>query len=182
MAKRRLATKRNRKANGAAAEPPINDGLPPAETFQIHLLKIRPAVGKLKRLLEGVRRQREVVSDLYERADNDGCNRKGFKAALAMLDKPTDEIAIEQRTMGRILKLIEHPLVVEHGLFPDLPFALKPTPFAAGLKVGRAGTLDPNPHIPGTEDFVEWQEGQAAGQRGNVESFRKASAPANAEA
>jgi hypothetical protein len=185
MARRpRRNRKTNGSTNGTATEtaPPIADGLPPDEVFQRHLLKIRPAVGKLKKIVESARRQRAVVSDLYQKADDDGCNRKGFKAALALVDKPADEVSIEQRTVGRILKLIEHPLVMDHGLFPDLPLAPKPpSAYAAGRKVGLAGTLDENPHIPGTEDFVEWRDGQASGQRDNIEKFRSASAP-NVEA
>ena len=182
MARTKTAARRRKNGamNGATTEPPtISDGMPPDEVFQRHLLKIRPAVGKLKKLVAGVQSQRATLGDLYERAEKDGCNRKGFKAAIALLDKAADEVAVEQRTVGRILKLIEHPLVVDHGLFPDLPFAPKPpTPYQAGLAVGRAaGHLDECPHTPGTPDFVEWHDGFTAGQRANMDSLRKASAP-----
>jgi hypothetical protein len=164
---------RKTKGNGHS-EQPINDGLPPDEVFQRWLDKIRPAVGKLKKIVESARRQRSVVSDLYDRAGKDGCNRKGFKDAIAIVDKPADEIAIETRTTGRILRLMEHPLVMDHGLFPDLPFAAKPaTPYQAGLVVGRAGgSIDECPHKPGSEDFIEWRDGYEAGQRVNRESLR----------
>jgi hypothetical protein len=170
MAKRR---------GNAAAKPngqqPPSDGLPPDEVFQRHLDKIRPAVGKLNKIVESARRQRAVVSDLYDRAGKDGCNRKGFTNAIALMVKPADEVAIEQRTTGRILRLAEHALVTDHGLFPDLPFAAKPqTPYASGQKVGRAGgSLDECPHKPGSEDFIEWRDGHEAGQRANHESLRQ---------
>jgi len=181
MAKR---GKRKPKANGQ--EQPANghlpDGLPPDEVFQRHLDKIRPAVAKLKKMVEAARRQRGTLGNLYDLADKDGCNRKGFKSAIALLDKATDEVAVETRTVGRILRLIEHPLVLDHGLFPDLPFAPKPpTPYQAGVVVGRAGgSLDECPHNPGSEDFIEWRDGHEAGQRTNRDSLRTASADAPA--
>lgn len=182
MAKRRRqmkakATNGSDSTNGHS----ISDGLPPDEVFQRWLDKIRPAVGKLAKIIESARRQRAVLSNLYDLADKDGCNRKGFKGAIALLGKPADEVAVEVRTTGRILRLAEHPLVLDHGLFPDLPFAAKPpTPYQAGLIVGRAaGSLDECPHMPGSESFIEWRDGYEAGQRTNRDSLR-ASAQASA--
>jgi hypothetical protein len=171
---------RKNKTNGHSE--PISDGLPPDETFQRHLDKIRPAVAKLKKLVETAARQRAVVSDLYDRAGKDGCNRKGFKDAIAVMAKAADEVAIEQRTMGRILRIAEHALVADYGLFPDLPFAAKPpSPYQSGLIVGRAaGSLDECPHKPGSEAFIEWRDGYEAGQRTNRESLRSTSADAAA--
>ena len=167
-------------ANGHGEQ--LNDGLPPDEVFQRHLDKIRPAVGKLNKIAEGARRQRAIVSDLYDRALKDGCNRKGFKNAIDLMAKGADEVAIEQRTTGRILRLAEHPLVMDHGLFPDLPRAAKPvSPYQAGLIVGRAaGRIDECPHKPGSESFIEWRDGYEAGQRTNRESLRQTSADASA--
>jgi hypothetical protein len=174
-AKRKSASRRGKVENGADTAP-VSDGLPPDEVFNRHLLKIRPAVGKLAKLSESVRRQREALSQLYEAADKDGCNRKGFKAALALIDKPADEVSVEQRTVGRILKLIEHPLVTDHGLFPDLPLTPKPpTPYAAGYRVGQSGWTDECPHRPGTEEYIEWTAGHDAGQRLNFDKLRTAS-------
>ena len=169
MAKPRARAKLN-------GQPP-SDGLPADEVFQRHLDKIRPAVGKLNKIAERARRQRAIVSDLYDRAGKDGCNRKGFVSAIALMAKAADEVALEQRTTGRILRLAEHSLVTDHGLFPDLPFATKPlTPYAAGQKVGRAGgSIDECPHKPGSEDFIEWRDGYEAGQRLNRDSLRSAS-------
>jgi hypothetical protein len=177
MAKRGKRTRADKPKGQSNGHLP--DDLPPDEVFQRHLDKIRPAVGKLARMVETARKQRAVVSDLYERAEKDGCNRKGFKGAVALLIKPAEEVAIEQRTTGRILRIAEHALVIDHGLFPDLPFAPRPpTPYHAGLAVGRAaGSLDENPHKPGSEAFVEWRDGHAAGQRSNQDSLRQASAP-----
>jgi hypothetical protein len=167
-----MAKRRSRKPNGHSEQ--VSDGLPPDETFQHHLDKIRPAVGKLKKLVEAASRQRKTVNDLYDKAGKDGCNRKGFKDAIAVMAKAADEVALEQRTMGRILRLAEHPLVMEHGLFPDLPFAAKPpSPYQAGLTVGRAaGSIDECPHKPGSEAFIEWRDGYEAGQRLNRDSLR----------
>jgi hypothetical protein len=139
--------------------------------------KIRPAVRKLDTLSEACRRQRAIISDLYDRAGGDGCNRKGFKDAIALLSKPADEVALEARTTGRILRIADHPLVTEHGLFPDLPFEPKPpSPYQSGLTVGRAaGSVDECPFIPGTPDFNEWRDGWSAGQKQNFESLRKTS-------
>ena len=64
-----------------------SDGLPADEIFQRHLDKIRPAVGKLAKINESARRQRAIVSDLYDRANKDGCNRKGFVNAIALMAK-----------------------------------------------------------------------------------------------
>lgn len=170
MAKRRG----NAKPNGHQ-QP--SDGLPADEIFQRHLDKIRPAVGKLAKIVETARRQRAVVSDLYDRANKDGCNRKGFVNAIALMAKAADEVSIEVRTTGRILRLADHALVREHGLFPDLPMSTKPqTPYAMGQKVGRSGgSLDECPFPPGTENFIEWRDGHEAGQRVNRESLRTSS-------
>lgn len=156
-----------------------SDGLPADEIFQRHLDKIRPAVGKLAKINESARRQRAIVSDLYDRANKDGCNRKGFVNAIALMAKASDEVALEQRTTGRILRIAEHALVTDHGLFPDLPFAAKPqTPYAMGQRVGRAGgSLDECPFKPGSEDFIEWRDGHEAGQRHNQQSLKQASSP-----
>jgi hypothetical protein len=179
MAKRGRRTTKKPKANGDSSGH-LSDGLPPDEVFQRHLAKIRPAVGKLNKAVEAARRQRAVVSDLYDRAGKDGCNRKGFTNAIAIMAKPADEVAIEQRTTGRILRLAEHALVNDHGLFPDLPFADKPpSPYQAGLIVGRAaGSIDECPYKPGSEDFIEWRDGYEAGQRVNRDSLRETSAHA----
>ena len=159
----------------------LNDGLPPDETFQRHLDKIRPAVGKLSKIVESARRQRAIVSDLYDRANKDGCNRKGFKNAIDLMAKAADEVAVEQRTTGRILRIAEHALVMDHGLFPDLPRAAKPvSPYQAGLIVGRAGgRIDECPYLPGSENFIEWRDGWEAGQRTNRESLRGTEASAS---
>lgn len=161
------------KANGHS-EQPISDGLPPDEVFNRWLDKIRPAVGKLNKIVESARRQRAVVSDLYDRAGKDGINRKGFKDAIAVMAKAADEVALEQRTTGRVLRLAEHALVTEHGLFPDLPLSAKPqSAYAMGQKVGRAGgSLDECPFQPGSENFIEWRDGYEAGQRANREGLR----------
>lgn len=176
MAKRRGNAKP--KTNGQ--QP--SDGLPPDETFQLHLVKIRPAVGKLEKLREAVRRQAAVLADLYDRAGKDGINRKGFKDAIAVMAKAADEVALEVRTTGRILRIAEHALVVDHGLFPDLPFSAKPlSAYAMGQKIGRSGgSLDECPFKPGSSDFIEWRDGYEAGQRHNQETLRVASADASA--
>ena len=173
-----MAKRGQRKSTPNGQQP--SDGLPPDEVFQHHLGKIRPAVGKLAKIAESARRQRAIVSDLYDRAGKDGCNRKGFKDAIAVMAKSADEVALEQRTMGRILRLAEHSLVLDHGLFPDLPFAAKPrSPYQSGLIIGRAaGSLDECPHKPGSEAFIEWRDGYEAGQRTNRESLRQTSADA----
>jgi hypothetical protein len=145
--------------------------------FARHLDKIRPAVGKLNKLIEGTRRQRKVVSELYEAAEKDGCNRKGFVNAIAIMAKPADEVAIQTRTTGRVLRIASHTLVTEHGLFADLPVQAKPlSPYAAGQIVGRAaGSIDECPYKPGSEDFIEWRDGYESGQRRNQQSLREAS-------
>ena len=175
----RRGKSKSKPANGTSADNGrLHDGLPPDEVFQRHLDKIRPAVAKLKKIVETARRARATLTDLYDRADKDGCNRKGFKNAIAILDKTADEVALEARTTGRVLRLAEHPVVVDHGLFPDLPFAPKPlSPYAAGQVVGRAGgSIDECPHKPGSEDFIEWRDGYESGQRINRESLRTAEA------
>lgn len=170
MARRKI---RGAKPNGHTS----NDGLPPDEVFSRHLDKIRPAVGKLNRIVETARQQRAAVGKLYAAAEKDGCNRKGFTAAVAILAKPTDEVALQQRTTGRVLRVAEHPLVTKYGLFADLPLAAKPvSPYAAGQTVGRAGgSLDECPHKPGSENFIEWRDGHESGQRVNQESLRQTS-------
>jgi hypothetical protein len=170
--------KRGKKSQLNGQQP--SDGLPPDEVFQHHLGKIRPAVGKLAKITESARRQRAIVADLYDRAGKDGINRKGFKDAIAIMAKAADEVALEVRTTGRILRIAEHALVVDHELFPDLPVAAKPrSPYQSGLMIGRAGgSLDECPHKPGSEPFIEWRDGYEAGQRANRDSLRTSSADA----
>jgi hypothetical protein len=169
--------KRKKAANGHVSPP--SDGLPPDEVFHRHLNKIRPAVAKLNKSYDQSRRLRTALTELYQAAEKDGCNRKGFVAAIAVITKggAADEIAVELRTTGRILRLAEHALVIDHGLFPDLPLAPKPkSPYQMGAGVGRsAGSLDENPFKPGSDNFIEWRDGYDAGQRVNFESLRKTS-------
>jgi hypothetical protein len=53
-AKRKSASRKGKVENGTDTAP-VSDGLPPDEVFNRHLLKIRPAVGKLAKLAQKFR-------------------------------------------------------------------------------------------------------------------------------
>src|SRR4051812_48396975 len=91
---------RSKRGNGRAA---VGDNSGPSgraaalqEITDRWLPKLVSARAELEKLQEKVRTKRGQLGQLFEAAENDGCNRRGLRRGLELLRRDAAEVVVEE--------------------------------------------------------------------------------------
>lgn len=160
---------KKKKANGVGH----NSGEVPTEVYQRWLTKIVAQRNVVERVQKQLKSRKGELSSLYAAAKGDGVDIDAVKEALALDKEDRLEVILRFANTKRVLKLLENPLAVQLSLgLDELPDAIK-----AGLRGradGKAGVaIDSNPHAPGSEEFVAYEQAWHSGQAETRETLRE---------
>lgn len=158
------------KANGAGH----NSGEPPDEVIKRNADAIEVALVELDAALRIVQGARASLGVARKTAKTDLGSKAWVDSVVAAVKLKREaekggsgEIVSEHRQMGRVLRLLDTPLGHQYGLFALLDggseAAAAPTAMDAELQGQHAQrnneSISNNPFTPGSENFVQWEQG-----------------------
>lgn len=135
------------------------------EAYKRWLSKIETADAAYVRARDIATKRKGELGQIYEAAEEDGCNITAIKEARKKHKLEHTQVAADYVEMGRVLRLMQSPLAVQLSLFtpPDWPEEVR-----AGLDGKLAGKngepIDNCPFKPGSMAFVAWRDNWEAGQ------------------
>lgn len=157
----------------------------PREVYERNLGLIEIARRASKAADLAAKKKRSALSNCYKAAKSDGCNTEAIKRAVE-LDEGDHIVAVNDAAeTGYVLDIMGSQLHKQFGLFANIARPEPVSAYLAGMKAGRAGAPgEDNPYSdrPGSEEFVQWATGWAAGQSENHDSLRKSGEGASASA
>lgn len=160
MAERATVSK-SRKGNGRGH----NSGTAPDEVYLRWMEKIQGGQGAVERAAKSLKSRKGELSAIYGAAKEDGVNCKAIRNAFKSDKLDHLDVATDYFDTGRVLRLMKSPLAVQMELFrdQDMPTAIMAA--VAGRRLGKGGHALSNPHPPGSEAFVAfenaWHQGQS---------------------
>src|SRR5690242_5431140 len=118
--KRSTNPQRRGKGNGARPAAPSSGHNSSAleEGYRRWLPKIEAASAAYEKAAEAARQKKGALGQLYEAAERDGLNRKGFKEALADLKRDPLDVVAEQNAKAHIFRIKGSVLVEQYEMFP----------------------------------------------------------------
>jgi hypothetical protein len=150
----------------------------PREVYQRHLGLIEAARNVSKAADLAAKKKRSALSNVYKAAKSDGCNVDAIKHAMELDEGNHIEAVNDAAECGYILDVMGSQLHKQFGLFANIDRPEPVSAYLAGMNAGRAGgPAEDNPYSdrPGSEEFVQWATGWAAGQSENHDSLQRAS-------
>lgn len=167
-AEREAIEKLAKAAQEANAKGGHNSG-PSDETYLTNVRLIQADQIALDELVAAANEQRGVLRNRYKVAKKDGCDVEAIRLVLKLGKRTSGEVVTEHRNVGRILRLLDHPLGTQYNLFvvggEDEAPATAMDAELQGQHAGRNGeSADNNPFPPGSAEHVEWRQGWGNGQ------------------
>ena len=123
---------------------------------------------------EDLDQARGVYRSARKLAKKEGVNLKAFDIMVSLEADDLGHVQVNYADVARYQELTDSPLL-QLDMFKGMlaPPAPKVDANLQGQAAGRnAEPPENNPHKAGTEEFVSWAEGWAAGQAMNAEGFR----------
>lgn len=151
--------KSRRKAQKAPkpGEAGHNSGEVPDEVYQRHLEKIDETAKALKKAKEVYDQVKGVHQSAYKAAKSDGCDIDAIKRARKLHELDHGVVVTEHANTGRVLRLMNSPLGTQFGLFDDIKLPPPVNAVLAGAHAGKNGEdRANNPHMPGSDEFEQW--------------------------
>lgn len=146
----------------------------PRSLIEHHVKQIVTAQAVCDQAKANAASKRKILTNKFKAAAIDGIDVDALKDAFKIAAKPMPEVITHQRHVGEYLPLIEGPsseLGHQWSMFDSPAVDVK----AQGEHAGRNGEhRDTNPHKPGTEARVLWDEGHAIGQSAIAAGIGKA--------
>lgn len=153
--------------------PPLLGGDVTDEIYQRHLRTIQSKRGAFEKARDAAKQANGEYRSALKAAKADGVDTEAVLLAHTLEKRDSVDVARLYHNAGRVLRLRESPLHTQLNLFSDVALPAPENPVLAGEAAGKRGErADANPHTPGSEPFVQWEEARARGAQAAEDSFR----------
>jgi uncharacterized protein (UPF0335 family) len=174
----RATAKRKRRANGNGGGPighnrkAVRSGVVPDEVYARWMKKIEEAQNAVEKAAAPLKSKKGALSAVYKAAKADGVDTDAIREAFKLDKLDHLDVATKFTNTGRVLRLMHSPLGEQMDLFrtSDLPIAVSAA--IAGRRAGSLGHTKDNPHTPGTDAFVAYEDEYTRAQEQVAEQFR----------
>jgi hypothetical protein len=163
MAERARATngetpKRQRKSKAPKpGKPGHNSGEVPVEVYERHLDLIDTKRVAYEKAAAEAKQKKGELASAFKAAKGDGCNIDAIKAAHALTKRDLTDVVQDHHDIGRVLRILGSPLGTQFKLFADGDLPKPVSAVLAGQQAGKQGApRDGNPHPPGSDEFVQY--------------------------
>jgi uncharacterized protein (UPF0335 family) len=120
--------------------------------------KIEDAQAAVERAAKPLKSRKSELSNIYKAAKAEGVDTDAIVEAFGLDKQDHLDVATKYANTGRVLRLMKSSLAVQMDLFrgTDLPVAV--TAAIAGRRAGAEGRPNENPHDPGSDAFVAYED------------------------
>jgi hypothetical protein len=176
MAERAMGGRRrpmNGKANGHQTKGrTATSGIISDETYLRWMKKIEDARAAVERAAKPLKTRKSELSNIYKAAKAEGVDTDSIVEAADMDGQDHLIVATKYANTGRVLRLRKSPLAIQMNLFPTNDLPVEVTAAIAGRRAGAMGNPNTNPHDPGTEPFVAYENEYARAQASLQDDLR----------
>lgn len=154
--------------NGATAPIGHNSGVDvPDEVYQRHILSLQTKRTAMDKANDVYKKRKGEYGSACRLAEDDGVQVDSIHLARNLDKQDRIEVARLYQNTGRVLRLMDSPLATQLDMFTDVTVPPPENPVIAGEAAGKRGDdRDINPHVPGSEAYVlfdnAWMRGQSA--------------------
>lgn len=132
----------------------------PDEVYERHLRIIQRDRDAMLETKEAYQEANSVYRTSMKAAKKDGVDIDAVALAMRLMERERGEVATEIRNTWRVLRLLGSPLGEQMNLFDAPPETAPDDPEAAGYHASENNEgASNNPHVAGTSEHAEWQEG-----------------------
>jgi hypothetical protein len=160
--------RRSQKANGVGH----NSGVISDELYQRWMKKIADAQVAVERAAKPLKSRKGELGAICKAAKADGVDVDAIREAFTLDKLDHLEVATKYANTGRVLRLMHSPLGEQMDLFPTKDMPIVVTASIAGRRAGASGRPNENPHSPGSEPFVAYENEYASAQARIAEDLR----------
>jgi len=128
------------------------------EVYLRWIKKIADARAAVERANTPLKSRKSELSNIYKAATAEGVDTDAIVEAQDKDKLDHLEVATKYANTGRVLRLMKSPLAVQMDLFRTSELPVTVTAAIAGRRAGAQGLPNENPHSPGSEPFVAYED------------------------